>query len=63
MRHYYFAKYGTLMRDDHPFAIYAGKKRLSPPPVFAWWWPINWVAIAILAPVVAYDYLIRRKRL
>lgn len=47
---YRFRKFGTLWRDDHPMALYAGSRRLSPPEVFVWWWPVNWLAITILSP-------------
>lgn len=55
---YRFRK-GTLWRDDHPLALYAGSRRLSPPEVLVWWWPLNWLAVLFYAIPVASFKAIR----
>lgn len=59
---YRFRRFGTLWRDDHPLALYAGNRRLSPPEVLVWWWPINWVAFAIALPFAIYDVISKRRK-
>jgi hypothetical protein len=54
---YRFNKLGTLWRDDHPLALYAGTRRLSPRPRLVWWWPVNWVAVVLVLPPVILDML------
>lgn len=60
---YRFGRFGTLLRDDHPFALYSGSKRLSPPPTPVWWWPMNWLAGFVMLPWIAMDVVrnLRRK--
>lgn len=50
MSMYRFGRFGALMRDDHPLALYAGNKRLSPPAEIVGWWPWNWVLMIVLMP-------------
>jgi hypothetical protein len=47
---YRFGRFGALMRDDHPLALYAGSKRLSPPPEIVLWFPWNWVLMLVFLP-------------
>ncbi|NIX75408.1 hypothetical protein [Microvirga terricola] len=51
MSMYRFGRFGSLLRDDHPIALYVGGRRLSPPPRLVWWFPWNWVVAAIALPI------------
>lgn len=62
MRIYRFARYGVLVRDDHPLALYVGNRRLSPPPKLVWWFPWNWLVCAALLPSAIFIAL-RKGRL
>ncbi len=55
MSFYRFVKYGVLVRDDHPLALYAGNRRLSPAPKIVWWFPWNWIVCAALLPVAVFS--------
>lgn len=54
MRVYRFGRFGSLLRDDHPLALYAGTRRLSPRPALVLWYPWNWVLFIILMPAVLF---------
>ena len=59
---YEFERFGALVRDDHPLALYAGGRRLSPQPVIVWWWPWNWVLLVVFSPVILYRVARKRRR-
>jgi hypothetical protein len=58
---YRFERFGSLWRDDHPLALYAGNRRLSPAPKLVWWWPLNWFAVVIVLPQAVFSALIKRR--
>lgn len=47
-----FQKYGTLW-SYNGIPVYVGNKLVTKRRM-CWWWPVNWVALLIVAPVIAW---------
>jgi len=50
-REYWFGKHGTLFWRNG-VRMYFGDELVAGHTHFVWWWPVNWVFVAIAVPAV-----------
>lgn len=59
---YEFQKFGCLFRQKGITVTTSDGHYISGEPKFVWWWPINWIVIAIGFPITVVIHLWNRRK-